>query len=37
MGGRAVSTDSIRLEPEGQQQISAAGFVEIPKVGAPRW
>jgi hypothetical protein len=31
MGGRAVSTDSIRLE-EGQQQISAAGFVGIPKV-----
>jgi hypothetical protein len=36
MGGRDVSTDSIRLEPEGQQQISAAGF-EIPKVGAPQW
>ena len=33
MGGRVVSTDSIRLEPEGQQQISAAGFVEIPKGG----
>ena len=31
MGGRAVSTDSIRLE-EGQQQISAADFVGIPKV-----
>ena len=31
MGGRAVSTDSTRLE-EGQQQISAAGFVGIPRV-----
>jgi hypothetical protein len=32
MGRRAVSTDSIRLEPEGHQQISVAGFVGIPKV-----